>query len=317
VPSGTEAAHVAALLKAADGTEPIDTLHYRALDRAGSPSLTSYWLGKGAATVVLVNALAMPVEVLEPMMQELRFGRTVLTWESRSLLDLREPFDAATVEANASVAELARLVTEAKKDAVDLVAWCNGALIALDFALRWPERVRKLVLLNAPLGSGGGPSTEYAGSLGTLLETAAKSRKRAAVLGSILAQAETDPTTVARREAPSAAVLRHHVRRPFRSAEDLFRYATAMRAQAASPTERLDIPQETLLVLSEHDAIVGNERALEWAKSRPNVRVEVLRDADHWALHGDARVARIVDEFLRAPAERATVAPLHCLHLNR
>lgn len=221
--------------------------------------------GSGPA-VVLVHGLAVSGLYFVPLIRRLALSHVVLA------PDLPGHGRAATPPRALTVPELADALLE-WLDVVGLerpllVGNSVGCQIAVDLAVRFPERAAGLVLVGPTMDPG------------------------APTLG---AQAVRLALDVVREPfALNVAELRDYARTGPRRI-----VATARLALADPVSEKLPrVPQRTLVVRGERDAIVSQEWAERVASLLPRGRVVVIPDAPHaahWAA-ADA-VARLVEEL--------------------
>lgn len=216
--------------------------------------------------VVLVHGLAVSSRYFAPLIRELAPTRTVVA------PDLPGFGRSETPPRPLDIPELADALDEWLELAgvpVPLVANSLGCQIAVDLAVRRPERVSRLVLL--------GPTMDP--SAPTILRQAAR-----LALDTL-------------REPPGLWVaetidyLRMGPRRTI---------ATARLALADPFAEKARrVPHPALVVRSGRDAIVSQEWAERVARALPDGRLTVIPGephAAHWSAAAD--VARIVEEFL-------------------
>jgi pimeloyl-ACP methyl ester carboxylesterase len=214
-----------------------------------------------------VHGLAVSSRYFAPLIRELARTRTVLA------PDLPGYGRSATPPRPLDIPELADALGEWLEltgvAAVPLVANSLGCQVAVDLAVRRPERVTRLVLL--------GPTMDP--SAPSVLRQAAR-----LVLDTL-------------REPPGLWVaetidyLRMGPRRTV---------ATARRARADPVAEKAArLPHPTLVVRSGRDPIVSQEWAERVARLLPDGHLTVIRGAPHAAHWSDAAdVAGVVEEFL-------------------
>lgn len=119
--------------------------------RAGTARDGTAWFTEGRGSpLVFVHGVGMNRAVWQPQVQAFARDHQVVTH------DLLGHGESPLPSAQPSLAEfsdqLAGLLDELGLDRVVLVGHSLGALVALDFALRWPRRVERLVALNTVHG---------------------------------------------------------------------------------------------------------------------------------------------------------------------
>lgn len=223
-------------------------------------------VGGSGPPIVLVHGLAVSSLYFVPLAQRLALRYAVLA------PDLPGYGRSETPERPLDIAELADALCEwldlARIDSAPLVANSVGCQIAVDLAMRAPERVGRLVLV--------GPTMDP--SAPTLL----------AQLGGLVRDAIREPVGL------NAAELRDYVRMGPRRIVATARYALA--DDFAVKLEH--VRQPALVIRGEHDQIVSQEWAERVAAALPQGRLQVIPGSPH-ATHWEAadEVARLVEEF--------------------
>ncbi len=198
----------------------------------------------------------------------------------------------------------------------DVVGHDWGGIVAYAAAMQSPERVRRLVVLNAPH-----PAPMIAG-----LRSLEQIRRSWYIL---VFQLPLLPELMMRRKDFSFAKrsLRSGAKRGSFSDEDLQRYAHAWARPRAltgmlnyyrgllarSPRRALarmrPITAPTLVIWGERDRYIGIELARAPLELVPDLRLEGVAEASHWVQHeAPARVNRLILDFLGggdAPGERS------------
>jgi pimeloyl-ACP methyl ester carboxylesterase len=223
-------------------------------------------VGGGGPPVVLVHGLAVSSRYFVPLARRLALRRAVLA------PDLPGYGRSATPSRPLGIGELADALREwldlTGIESAPLVANSMGCQIAVDLAVRAPERVRRLVLV--------GPALDP-----TAPTIAAQWRR-------LVRDAAREP--VGLNVAEARDYLRMGPRRIL---------ATARLALADDFALKLErVRQPALVIRGEHDQIVSQAWAERVAARLPAGRLVVVRGsphATHWA-HA-SEVARLVEEF--------------------
>ena len=184
-----------------------------------------------------------------------------------------------------------------------------GGFIGIELAIRFPERVERLVLVSAA-----GLSIEYLRNERALGLLGALENRLAAYTGWLASRSET----LARRPGCAAADLRHR-RTPSRAAARPARRRAGPRLGQARLRARLDaltdypirdrlgeIACPTLIVWGAEDKLVPARDADEFARLIPNARKVVWPDTGHVAmLERPAAFNALLEAFLdEEPGER-------------
>ncbi|QCG90119.1 alpha/beta fold hydrolase [Azospirillum sp. TSH100] len=119
---------------------------------AGVTAYRDVWQGDGqgegrGAPLVFIHGVGLCKEVWEPQIAAFAGTRRVIVYDM--LGHGASGLEAVDGGLDAFVAQLARLLDDLGIDAADIVGHSMGALVALGFAVAHPERVRRLVALNA------------------------------------------------------------------------------------------------------------------------------------------------------------------------
>src|SRR5205085_577582 len=114
--------------------------------------LTTYLLDEtssaDAPTVVLVNAFGMDVDIWEMLASRLRATHRIVTWDSRGLPGLGEPFDESRCDVTAHAHDMAAALDHHGVHAAHVVGWCTGAQVGLRFASLNPSRMLSFTSVN-------------------------------------------------------------------------------------------------------------------------------------------------------------------------
>lgn len=182
---------------------------------------------------------------------------------------------------------------------VTLVAHDWGAGAGLVFAQRNPERVRRLVLIDALPLLGGFRWHRLARiwRLPGLGEMAMGAANRA-VMRRVLQRGYANPQALS--DARFEAIWAHFDQGTQRAVLRLHRSASeAQLAQAGAGLEKLTMP--AMIVWGERDPWLPVSLADAYARRLPGAEVNVVQDAGHWAWLERPEVARRVAEFVREP----------------
>lgn len=133
------AGSAAALIRRGFVYVPGAEIHYRVVGTVGSP-------------LVMVHASPGSSKSLEPLMLRLSSDRVVYAPDTWGNGDSSKPDDdRLEIEDYADVVK--KVIDELGLDRVDLYGTHTGACIALELSLRYPERIRRLILAGLPFWS--------------------------------------------------------------------------------------------------------------------------------------------------------------------
>jgi pimeloyl-[acyl-carrier protein] methyl ester esterase len=269
-----------------------------------------------AAAIVLLHGWGMTPAVWAPIQSLLGARRSVA-------LALPGHAGAAAAPAAEVAAWSAHLATQLPR-AATLVGWSLGAMLALDFACRYPERVARLVLIggtarfvadDAPAADawpGLAPATVEAFGAGFARDPHATLKRFLALqcLGEAdrrgvqtqLAAALTPldvPAQRGRDGLPPAAPTSAET--PTNPAFGALADGLALLASTDLRTTLAQIEQPCLLIHGEHDALMPAAAAQAMALTLPHARLEILPGSGHaLPLSRSADCARLIAEFTDA-----------------
>jgi pimeloyl-ACP methyl ester carboxylesterase len=119
--------------------------------RDGAP-LAGYVSGSSGPALVLANGLGGPVAAFRHQVRHFEQRFRVVSWDYRGLYGSRSAVQPARVDVAAQADDLEDLLDAAGIESAVIVGWSMGVQVALELALRAPERVSELVLINGAHG---------------------------------------------------------------------------------------------------------------------------------------------------------------------
>jgi pimeloyl-ACP methyl ester carboxylesterase len=126
----------------------------------------------GQGPLLLVNACGMSLSLWSRLMTDQSNPWRLIVAES-PCTDLVQGGMRAAHDLSADVDAIAAALDDARIDRTDMVAWCGGARIAIEFAGRFPERVQSLALIAPTLRGAAGvmpAGSKFENDLNRILE---------------------------------------------------------------------------------------------------------------------------------------------------
>lgn len=264
-------------------------------------------------TILICNAVGMPVEIVENLARELADSANVVTWESRGL---------PSPQSNGCLVDFDASIERQVQDAVEvleafgvtqaaLVGWCSGARLALELVERCPDTVTGIVLMNGGYNFDNVPRTQFEINIANSMPKIASDPRYAEIFHkSIFAQPQ-DWRDNNGRPGSSGDLLRsaaadevYLASLPFHSPENLYRYARLttpyIRSQTYISPRLKDIP--TLVLTGDADTTASEESSREFSRRAPLTTFTSIPGADHYALFWDNRFISAAAGFIAALA---------------
>lgn len=200
----------------------------------------------------------------------------VVTFDPRGVANSR-PNDGAEISIAKIAQDIAGLLSELRIDSAHVLGISFGGFVAQEFALRYPERLKKLVLASTSFGgpNHAAPSADVLASFTSTegLNSAERIRKYITMAFSP-DFAERDPETVER-----FCTLRERNTVP----EEVYRRQLAS-AMAFDAEKRVgEIMAETLVLTGDGDAVVPPRNSRNLAEAIPGALLGVIADGGHMA----------------------------------
>jgi pimeloyl-ACP methyl ester carboxylesterase len=108
--------------------------------------------GSGSPALLLSHGFAATSAMFAANAPGLAVGRRVITWDLRGHGGSDSPADPQYYGADSALADMAALLTRCQLDRAVLGGHSLGGYLSLDFALRFPDRVAGLVLIDTGPG---------------------------------------------------------------------------------------------------------------------------------------------------------------------
>jgi len=254
---------------------------------------------EGAPVVVLINALGMPVDFWLPLSRALAPRFRILTWESRGVADDDADFDAERCDVACHVEDLLALLKAGRVEAAHVIAWCNGAQVALRFASAHASRAGRLVLLNGTFNLPEDvPRTGFEKNMRLLMPKIAGNAAYAQLYQQMANAGAAGPQTgTALCSDPALLQL---ASAPYQTPARLRRYASLITRTLAEPSHALAerISASVLVVSGAHDQVSHPAASAEIAGRIKGARLVSLDEGDHYSLYHDERLHEVVLDFL-------------------
>ena len=262
------------------------------------------------SSVLLINALGMPVDFWVPLARRLQ-GFKLLTWESRWESGVDAEFDQEKCGIEYHVHDLLSVLDANGTDAVHVVAWCNGAQVALRFAAEYPQRVRSLIFLNGTFNLPPDvPRTNFETNVRYLMPRIAGNTSYAALYHRMIAESRAQPDANAAQTGsevsqPFGLICRdssilHLVSAPFATPDRLYRYACMITRtydeHSDALAEQLKVP--TLLISCGNDQVSHPEASRVMAARIKGARLAVIEQGDHHSLYYDEEMQAAISSFI-------------------
>jgi pimeloyl-ACP methyl ester carboxylesterase len=137
--------HLSAVTPASEGNIVIG------YDERRTPDGVRYFMRCfGERPLVLVNASGMSLSLWSHLLADQSYPWRLIAAESPCTDVFAGGMRAAT-DLTTDVSAIAATLDDAAIDRTDMVAWCSGARIAIEFAGRFPERIKSLTLISPTL----------------------------------------------------------------------------------------------------------------------------------------------------------------------
>jgi proline iminopeptidase len=282
----------------------------------GQASLYFREIGRGRPLIVLHGGPDFDHGYLLPDLDRLADRFRLIYYDQRGRGKSAERVRPEDVSLASDVADLDRLMRHFQLESSAVLGHSWGAVLALEYALRHPNRVSHLVLMNpAPVSAGGFAALRkaYVQQLGAEMERQQEIRASAAYK-------EGDPETVAARYRVH---FKYALARPsdyerlmarmkqgfIRQGKEGILKAWAVEDRLMAETWRVDgydllpglrsLRVPTLVIYGDHDFIPG-EIAGQIAGAMPNARLVTLKNCGHFAyLECPGDVRKAFDDFFR------------------
>ncbi len=279
--------------------------------------------GSGPEVAVFVQGgPGVDLREVAPDFEQLTRGRTVIHYDHRGGGRSTLPQDLSQLHVDRLVEDLEAVRKHFGLERMDVVASSFGPIVAALYAARYPERVRRLVLI----ASVGPRRTPYAGQYGKALFSRLSEAERGRVVQLFQAMATAEDPVALCQEYWSLTGPLHLANRedwgrqrsqPCAGPAEAVRYGitrTSPRVMASLGDwdlrpELARVRAPTLVIHGEQD-LFPVEGAREWAASIPGAKLLIVPDAGH-APHVERAelVFPAIEAFLSASAPPSPAGP--------
>ncbi|WP_437626762.1 alpha/beta fold hydrolase [Sorangium sp. So ce1151] len=289
-------------VKQATATWRPERFSFRAAD--GTRLTGARSTGAASKVVLAINAVGMPVDLLEPLMRRLSDRFRVVTWETRGVPDLDEPFHEDRCGPEHHLQDILQLMSELRIDAAHLIGWCTGARLALDLAARHPERVRSLVLLNGSYNLPGVPTTPFERNTRWLMSKISREPRSAELFWKVYFGPSRQRSAAGGAQFGTADPrIAHLASSPFRSVESLRRFAHMIAAIHEQPPPSDHPHHRTLVVTATQDSVCDARSSEAIAEALPAAVLRVIQAGDHYELCNNPDLLGEISSFLNDPTQ--------------
>jgi pimeloyl-ACP methyl ester carboxylesterase len=287
---------------------------------------TRYFVKRdGETPLLLIPALGIPLHVWSRFLLDDSHGFRIMVVETRSC-DLFIGGMTETSSVKADCHEIAGVISSQHFTGINVLAWCNGAKIALELAAEAGAAVRSLTFVSPSLsGPRDAPSVQskYESGLRQILAAISRKPDIAPFIARGFEQL-TQPADLnelsgqpnARAQALFNMPSRDHapaLKGPFASIDSLRKYAARGMDDYDYPTERRlkDLQVPSLLITGDNDQVVNNGLVTAtMSRCRPPITHATIRGAGHYTFdlqypYFKAVLKEFVERF--APTSRVRV----------
>jgi proline iminopeptidase len=281
--------------------------------------LYSREIGKGPAIIVLHGGPDFDQSYLLPEMDRLSDSFRLIYYDQRGRGRSANHVQPEDVTIASEIADIEKVRQYFHLDSVVLLGHSWGTVLALEYALRHPERVSRMILMNPAPAS----ADDYKELRKEWLQKRADDMERRKVVASSPAYKEGDPDAV-------VAYYRIHFKSALVRTEDYEKIIARLKAsftkegilksravESRLMTETWSSPEfdllpelknlkiPTLVIYSDHDFIPA-ETAVHITQAMPEARMVTLKDCGHFAyLECPVDVREQIDAFFRGELKPA------------
>jgi len=255
--------------------------------------------------LVCINAFAMPVDLFKPLAAALSGKYRLITWVSRDVPAVTScDYDSVSVEKQ--VADLGTVVSSLQLEKTNLIGWCVGAQVAMEYASQNKGLIASLILLNGVYAYQDMPETAWQENLLSMAKYASKSKKSAelscGLMYSSAKSSEPDQKNIYADVTNSSDIaLGRYVSQPFRNAESLYRYSLFISRSGSRDNfvKWTDLPEKIFLISGLKDEVAAAGAARLMKDKITHSVLQEFDDGDHYSFYFEPdKYAGAIIEFL-------------------
>ena len=266
-----------------------------------------YYAGGSGSPLLIIGALGCPLDYWARLIPRLLSRHRVMIWQLRSGED-----PSHTPSRQDHLADLESILSAEGVARCDVIGWCTGAKLAIEFHRRDPARVRAIVFLNGTLKCDAycdEEETSYERNLERLCHAVECHPELAGMLiGALGPRSKAAPDLDEADRADVMALpntrLAEQTLYPFRSEAAAVLYARQildfLSHDVRPVVHEIDAP--VLWIGCEYDRIASPRSARRASEWLPRCRYAEIQGATHYGLFDRPRiVAGLIDHFLSNP----------------
>jgi 3-oxoadipate enol-lactonase len=249
--------------------------------------------------VMLIPPCGMPVELSRRWLRALGEEHFVVTWQTRGLFAVRDPEAGMASDVATQAKDLLTVMDALDLATCHLMGLCGGAVIALETAYRYPERVGSMSLWHGDYDFGAGSTkSDHQRDVQKMMEMGADSMAKASAYQKLMLRPAA-LATIPERVAPlviypyATPILFHHYCR------------LNLAIMSRDITDLLaSIPHPTLVVTSRTDTTAHPEGSHRVARELAGARLVEERSGDHLSVFGiSTRLTELAVDFIAAQSQ--------------
>jgi thioester reductase-like protein/pimeloyl-ACP methyl ester carboxylesterase len=296
-------------------------LEPRTMSRVGMEPLRYYAGGHGTTTLAILNAYGQSLAFWDWIIGHLAERYRVLIWQVRGTKSQRGGINRV-YSLDEHVADMTAILDAEEVENCDLIGWCTGPKMALEFALQYPARTSSVISLCGCFKNWNGNEslyTDYERYMETLCRMVEEDPKISGSLievlkGVLIGKIQLRSQSATHAPPPETTIknvlrlisknIKPLVIEPFLTDESMISYARQLLSfwehDIASVLRRINVP--TLFIGGEVDNIAAPSMSREAAKLVAGAIYAEVNGGSHYMQYDNHELlGDIVDEFLAAP----------------
>lgn len=276
----------------------IDVLAHQYTKRQTAGGVCYYVRNRGSRPLLLINATGAPVSIWGRFLGDPTHDFQIILPQRRGS-DLFRGGLQQQVDIRTDSRDLAAILDAESLQQTDILAWCNGARVAVDLANCRAQQLSSMVLLGPMLKGVKGvtacPST-FERDLQPLLDAVSKDSSLAPFLAQVIAKQPGSPewgrwmnAPASRAQALFAMPAKEHADAMIAMLTDAQSFINIARRVASDESYPMNdalrkLPTRTLVIMGSDDNIAGNQLALSAMKQMCHnaISMVTLKDSGHY-----------------------------------